>query len=303
MLDIYSYRAALLDHSLIRIYPLYIYTLTSFSLPCCYTFQEPLRRSFTRSLHLLSHLPFSTNTTQAHGLGSSNNYYTGTIPTLTAAGYRCITYDLHGSALTPYTFLPQTVSSLATDAIDLMDALSIPTATFVGHSMSGMTGPSLAAAHPDRINGLVLVGPVFPTEAGAKMFDDRIEKVSKGGMEVMADTVPFMAVGSKAQAVHRAFIRELILGMEPAGYIGLCRVIAGAWKEGIRYGDVTAPTLIVAGEEDKSAPMDGCEKILKVLGSKDKELSVMKGVGHWQCVEAPEDTAELITGFLIKHVK
>lgn len=246
---------------------------------------------------------YSNNTTKGHGLGSSNNYYTGTIPTLTTAGYRCITYDLPGSALTKYTYLPSSVARLAKDVIDLMDALDIRTATFVGHSMSGMTGPALAATYPDRINALILVGPVWPSEAGAKIFDDRIDKVAKGGMETMADVVPFTAVGSKALAVHKAFIRELVLGMEPVGYIGLCRVIAGAWKEGIKYGDVKAPTLVIAGEEDKSAPLDGCEKIIEALGSQTKELSVMKGVGHWHCVEAPENTAELITGFLDKELK
>lgn len=234
----------------------------------------------------------------AHGLGSSNNYYTAVIPILTSAGYRCITYDLHGSGLTRYTYIEQSIASLATDVIDLMDTLSIPKAVFVGHSMSGITGPQLAATYADRITALILIGPVYPTEAAAGIFGDRIQQVAAGGMDPMADVVPFSAVGSKAQAVHRAFIRELILGMELAGYISLCRVIAGAWKTLPEYEKVACPVLIIAGEEDKSAPLAGCEKILAAMGSKQKELEVMQGVGHWHCVEAAEDVGDLIVKFL-----
>jgi len=238
------------------------------------------------------------DSTKAHGLGSSNNFYTPIIPSLTKAGYTCIAYDLTGSALSTYTYIHQTIQSLAADAIDLMDALSIPTATFLGHSMSGMTGPVLAATYPDRVNALVLIGPVYPSEAVTPVFEDRIAKVSNHGMEVMADTVPFAALGSKAVDVHRAFVRELVLGMQPAAYISLCRVVAEAWKDPPRYEDVKCPVVILAGNEDKSAPVEGCEKILGELGSKRKEIKTMQGVGHWHCIEDGAEVARLTKEFL-----
>lgn len=188
--------------------------------------------------------------------------------------------------------------SLAADVIDLMDELSINKAYFVGHSMSGMTGPELAAEWPDRIAGLVLVGPVFPTSDVTPVFEDRITKVEKEGMECMADTVPYAAVGSKAQRVHSAFIRELILGMEPTAYISMCKVIANAYKSPPKYEKVSCPTLIIAGEEDKSAPLAGCKKILEALGSKEKSLTIMDKIGHWHCIEDPEEVGRLIVEFL-----
>lgn len=245
-----------------------------------------------------SHVSCNSDFLQAHGLGSSNNFYTPIIPTLTKAGYTCIAYDLTGSALSTYTYIPQTVQSLAADAIDLMDALSIQTATFLGHSMSGMTGPALAATYPDRIHALVLIGPVYPTEAMAPTFEDRIAKVTAHGMEVMADTVPFTALGSKAQDVHRAFVRELLLGMQPAAYCSLARVIAEAWKEPPKYGNVKCPVVILAGTEDKSTPMEGCKKVLEELGSKQKEIKAMEGIGHWHCIEDGAEVAKLTKDFL-----
>lgn len=182
-----------------------------------------------------------------------------------------------------------------------MDHLSIEKAVFVGHSMSGITGPEVAAEWPNRITGLVLIGPVWPTSEVGPVFEDRIKKVEAEGMESMADTVPYAAIGAKAQRIHSAFIRELILGMDPSGYNSLCRVIANAYKSPPKYGKVSCPTLIIAGEDDKSAPLPGCKKILEALGSKDKDLTILNGVGHWHCVEAPEDVGKLLVEFVEKH--
>lgn len=220
------------------------------------------------------------------------------VPSLTEQGYRCVCHDTTGSALSPYTQIEQTVHSLASDVIALMDELKIKKAVFAGHSMSGITGPELAAEWPERITSLILVGPVWPSAEAAPMFEDRIKKVGEGGMESLADTIPYAAVGSQARRVHHAFIRELVLGMDPAGYISLCEVIAHAYEAPPKYGQVQQPTLIIAGEEDKSAPMAGCNKILEALGSKQKKITVMQGVGHWHCIEAPEEVGTLMVDFL-----
>lgn len=232
-----------------------------------------------------------------HGLGSSQNYYTAVTPTLTAAGYRCISVDLTGSGRSSYTFVEQSVQSLATDIIDLMDALSIPKAVVVGHSMSGMTVPQAAAMWPDRVSAVVLLGPVFPSKDVTPVFEGRIDAVSKNGMEAMAETVPFSAVGSKATSIHHAFIRELLMQTEPNAYVSLCRVIAYAYLAPPEYVKVQCPVLIIAGEEDKSAPLAGCEKIMQALGTEEKRMVVQKGIGHWMCVECPEDCGKEIVSF------
>ena len=164
--------------------------------------------------------------------------------------------------------------------------------------MSGITGAELAATYPDRISGVVLIGPVYPSEALAPVFEERIAKVSANGIEAMADTVPFSALGSGATALQRAFVRELVMGVSTLGYVGLCGVIANAYKAKPQYGKVECPLLVVAGEEDKSAPLEGCERIVREVVSRRKQLKVLKKVGHWHCVEAPEETAAAILDFL-----
>ncbi|PNS17008.1 hypothetical protein CAC42_4972 [Sphaceloma murrayae] len=234
----------------------------------------------------------------AHGLGATHNFYTALLPHLLSLSHRCIAYDLSGCGQSPYVPIPQSLSSLSQDVISLMDALDIRTATFVGHSMSGMTGPYLAATFPDRINALALCAPVYPTEAAGAVFADRIEKVGKGGMEGLADVIPAMATGTTATGLQKAFVRELIGRNDPAAYISLCRVIAGAWEDVPKYEDVQCPVLIVAGKEDKNPSVDMCETILGRLGSQRKEIKILDGVGHWTCIEAPDEAGVAIGDFL-----
>jgi pimeloyl-ACP methyl ester carboxylesterase len=136
---------------------------------------------------------------------------------------------------------------------------------------------------------------VYPNEGVRPVFEKRIEAVQKDGMQPMADTVPQAAVGSRASPLASAFIRELLLAQDPTGYCNNCRVIVNAKPP--NYSKISIPILILAGEEDKSAPLEGCKKMFEEMGTSEKKLEVMQGIGHWHCLEAFEDVAELIEGF------
>lgn len=113
----------------------------------------------------------------------------------------------------------------------------------------------------------------------------------------MANTIPNAATGPRTTPLQKAFIREMLLSQDPSGYIANCRAIEHATAP--NYAGVKCPVLIVAGDVDKSAPLSGCEYILGQLGSDPdrKRLEVLKGVGHWHCVEAPEEVGPLVCEF------
>lgn len=111
----------------------------------------------------------------------------------------------------------------------------------------------------------------------------------------MANTIPSAAVGSRSTPLQKAFIRELLLGQDPKGYVALCRAIATAQLAD--YADVRAPLLLIAGGEDKSASMEGCRHIFERVSSQTKSLEVLEGVGHWHCIEAPDQVGGLIARF------
>ena len=250
-----------------------------------------------------------------HGLGSSQNYYYGVIPHLTKL-HRCITFDTYGAARSPYSNDTITIPSIAEDIIGALDSLHIAKAVVVGHSMGGLVVLELGARIPDRVLGVVAIGPTHPSDMLVGVMNRRSDTVleckffpfeacrvvlfhytncSAAGMEPMADTIPNGAVGSRSTPLQKAFIRELILGQDPKGYAALCRAIANAKPP--NYAAVKEPFLLIAGEEDKSASMEGCRYIFEHVSSEHKFLEVLKGVGHWHCIEAADEVGELIAKF------
>jgi len=147
-----------------------------------------------------------------HGLGSSQNFFAPVIPALLAANIRCIAYDTSGAGRSPPTSAPQSVATLAADALAVLDALAVPTAVVVGHSLGGLVAAALAAAHAERVIGAVWIGPVRPAAAAAAVFDARAALVrSPAGLDELADAIPGAAMGAAAGPLARAFVRELIL--------------------------------------------------------------------------------------------
>ena len=72
-----------------------------------------------------------------HGLGSSQDYYHAIALGLQANGFRCITFDTTGAGRSPYTFVEQSIASLAEDVVGIMERLEIAKAIVIGHSMGG----------------------------------------------------------------------------------------------------------------------------------------------------------------------
>lgn len=159
---------------------------------------------------------------------------------------------------------------------------------------SSIVAAHLAAERSDRVVATVLIGPVYPSESVIPIFEKRIQLVESSGMDPLADTIPFAAPAKGASPIVRSFIRELLLGQDPAGYISHCRILINAQPPA--YNKINVPVLILAGEEDKTAPVEGCQKMFDEMNT-EKKLEVMKAVGHWQCLEDFAEVGKQILNF------
>jgi alpha-beta hydrolase superfamily lysophospholipase len=71
-------------------------------------------------------------------LGYKRLHYSDAVTqSLVANGFRCITFDNTGAGRSTYTFVEQSIETLAEDTIGVLDALKVEKAVFVGHSMGG----------------------------------------------------------------------------------------------------------------------------------------------------------------------
>lgn len=81
-----------------------------------------------------------------------------------ARHYRVIAYDGPGNGLSDRVTDPvrYTADSYAEDAVAVLDACGVERAVVVGLSLGARYGARLAALHPERVMGLVAIGPALP---------------------------------------------------------------------------------------------------------------------------------------------
>ncbi|GAB7365846.1 hypothetical protein MBLNU230_g7178t1 [Neophaeotheca triangularis] len=241
--------------------------------------------------------PQQTTLLLLHGLGSSQNYYHPLLPSLPAPQFRCLSLDTHGAGRSLKTSASTddlSMEFLAQDVVGVCDVLGLESVVLVGHSMGATLALAVAALWPRRVRGVVALGPVSPGSVKGEVFAGRVRIVLKDGMEPLADTIPTAATNSASTPLQRAMIRELLLAQDPKAYASHCNVIVNAKEP--EYAKIQAPVLVLAGDEDKSAPLEGCRTIMDGLRDR-KELKVLEGVGHWHCIEAGDRVGEEVARF------
>ncbi|MCL4253470.1 MAG: alpha/beta hydrolase [Anaerolineae bacterium] len=98
-----------------------------------------------------------------HGFGGSTFTWHDNMGIFAEAGYRVVVYDRPPFGLSDKTpNLDLSPSTQADQAIALMDALNIETATFVGHSAGGGVISYIAAQYPERADALIFVAGAVP---------------------------------------------------------------------------------------------------------------------------------------------
>ncbi|BCJ37301.1 hypothetical protein Athai_48040 [Actinocatenispora thailandica] len=117
------------------------------------------------------------------------------------AGIRLVAPDLRGRGDSPLPG-PYGMATHADDAVAVLDALGVGSATVAGHSMGGFVALVLADRHPERVDRLVLVdgGPPLPMPPG-DTDDERLAAVIGPAARRLA-----MSFGSVAE--HRDFWRR-----------------------------------------------------------------------------------------------
>ena len=95
-----------------------------------------------------------------HGLSTPSWVFTGLIPGLTMLGFRVLSYDLYGRGLSARPGIAQDRALFVGQLSELLESqgLSEPV-SLLGYSMGGAIATAFAAAHPGRVERLILLAP------------------------------------------------------------------------------------------------------------------------------------------------
>jgi 3-oxoadipate enol-lactonase len=211
--------------------------------------------------------------------------------------FRVLRYDTRGHGGAPASPGPYTVGDLAGDVLALLDRLELERVSFCGLSIGGMTGMWLGVNAPERIDRLAIccTGMHLPT---ADMWNERAALVREEGMGAVVDATierwftPAFPERSP-EVVER--IREVFLATDPEGYAGCCEALAEFDMRG-QLDAITAPTLVIAGEDDPVGTPERAAAIgEEIEGSR---VVVLPEARHLAAVEQ----ADAVTRELERHL-
>lgn len=213
--------------------------------------------------------------------------------------------DLPGHGTTPAGTGPHTIERCAAEVASLLEALALPPAVLVGHSLGCRVVLGAALRAPARTAGIVLVdGSRFPVEAerafAARFAAGEYRALVQGLFEQM-----FTARSDRATAA--AVVERALALPEPAGrelLLSLVRFDEEKLEDSLAR---TARPLLVlqatfVDEARRRASMrDGqTTPYLDLIRAKvpGAHIEVIPGVGHFPQIDAPAETNRLLGRFL-----
>ncbi|HEX6419996.1 MAG TPA: alpha/beta fold hydrolase [Acidimicrobiales bacterium] len=215
--------------------------------------------------------------------------------------YRVTAFDNRGAGRSPEIPEGFTVADMAEDTAALVQALGIPSAHVAGFSGGAAVAQELALRHPDVVRSLVLVSTWARPYAYVRAMMDTWRWLiatapsDRAGLEAFF-TYVYTRRAHEDGTVGQ-IVEESLAFPHPQSTEGFQRQVAAyAAHDALdRLHGITAPTLVVAGEEDIIAPPRYNRDVAeRVPGA---ELVVLPGEAHQPFQERPAEFNALVDGF------
>jgi pimeloyl-ACP methyl ester carboxylesterase len=238
------------------------------------------------------------------GQGMTMDGWWSTIPIL-ARRFRVIAFDNRDTGRSGRVVLPYSVANMAEDALAVLDAAGVERAHVYGVSLGGMVAQELALHHADRVEALVL-GATSPGGRGASLPSPLpMTFFARAGLmgteEAEWAAVPY-TYAQNTRRLHADRIAENIrrrLNTPPNTMAYLHQAAAVATHSTYeRLDQITAPTLVIHGEEDLAMPPQNARVLAERIPN--AVLKLKPQAGHLYFIDEPGADRD-IARFLQRH--
>jgi pimeloyl-ACP methyl ester carboxylesterase len=189
----------------------------------------------------------------------------------------------------------QTIHGYSQAVLEWMEAVHLHNAVFAGHSMGSAIALDLALDHPERICALILLG------AGARL------RVNPSLLESVASPTTFpLAVETLVRWSFSEQTSESLLSLAGKRMAETRQsvlhsdfIACNAFDVTEHTGEISQPTLLITGAEDKMTPPRHAQFLADRI--KSARLEIIPSAGHMVMIEQPLAVAELMHRF-ITHI-
>lgn len=235
--------------------------------------------------------------TLVHGVGANLESW-NTIAARLARRYRVIRLDLRGHGKSSRIETCR-LEDFLDDVSLVLDTLGVPRTHLVGFSLGGMIGQAFVLAHPERVEKLALISAVAgrtPEERGNLQV--RARKVREEGIASVVGAAEDRWFTDAFRKKHPEVVAKRLEELKAndhrsysAAYTVFAEGDLGSRLHGIRH-----PTLIVTGEHDVGSNTRMARFMHDAIPG--SALHILPGLKHSVLLEAPQQIAELLEGFL-----
>jgi 3-oxoadipate enol-lactonase len=199
---------------------------------------------------------------------------------LASKGYRVVRLDTRGHGASDAPKPPYAMSDLVADTIDVMNALDIDKAHYVGLSLGGMTGFGLALHHAKRFHQFILCDArADAPHAFSAPWDERIAIAKEQGCAALAQTTIERWFGkdfAASQSTKANKLMNIAACTSVDGFVGCAKAI-----QGLDYlkqiSNISTRTTLVVGSNDGPLPQAMADIAQQISGG---ALEIIQGGGH-----------------------
>ena len=241
-----------------------------------------------------------------NGTTQSLGFWAEVAPVL-AGRHRVITYDLRGMGASERGSGAISVASLAQDARELLEALEVERVHVLGYSLGSAIAQELALAAPERVASLVLNCTWARTDGFQRAVITGLSHPWRTGD--LDAALGALGIAFSPQLLDSPEFGELVgqlLPLFPSTEQQI-RTTVEQWDADLahdtldRLGDITAPTLVVAGEQDLLTPPWQGRQVASAIPGATLHMFTGPGSSHALGVERAEEFLPLVLGFLGEH--
>ena len=239
------------------------------------------------------------------GIGYDSSLWTlAQVPALSTE-FTVVVVDNRDAGRSSKAISPYNIADMADDLAGLLDALQIPRTHLLGLSMGGMIAQEFALRHGDRLDRLVLTGT---GAAPARSASDPIRiwswvKANDATGEVFGGQ-QLAALFSTAFLRNHVAVQDTVAllasnpyPMSPEAYARQADAYL-QFDALDRLDEITAPTLVVVGEQDLLTPPWIAREVADAIPGARFEVIRGDGSSHVVPIERPDDFNRLVSDFL-----
>lgn len=238
-------------------------------------------------------------------MGTSGNLLLwGELTARLSESYQVIAFDNRGLGGSERGEGTISVASMAEDASALLEALEIPRAHILGWSLGSAIAQEMALAHPEQVTSTVM----YATWGRSDGFQRSVMAALRLPYAVrdMEAALTVAGIAFSPQILDHPDFAAMLEPMLPAfpQDDAQMQVTVEQWDADLahdtldRLAGITAPTLVVVGEQDLLTPQWQAKAVADAIPGARYEFLTGPGSSHALHIERLDDLLRVVTGFL-----